>query len=277
VIRVRTLLASEAVSVDEIDHPDGVAHVDAPVEVSPHYSINFLERGSFSLVHDRRVWTIGSNELFLTVPGQVHQFVHHEEDRAPIDVCLAVCFTDLVHDEIRRELGDVGRRAPVVPLDNRLAYLRRRLRARMDGEHDTLAVDVLAAELIASARRTTVRKRYRPGQIDWYARRIDAARERLDSQFAADHTLAGLARDAGMSLFHFARVFRELAGEAPHRYLQRRRLEAARVELAGGRSVTDTCFAVGFRSLSHFITLFRRAYGQSPSAWARSRAGKRRE
>jgi AraC-like DNA-binding protein len=145
----------------------------------------------------------------------------------------------------------------------------------MNGEADALAVDVLAAELIAAAGRAADGKRYRPGQIDWYARRIDAARERLDREFAAEHTLAGLARDAGMSLFHFARVFRELAGEAPHRYLQRRRLEAARGELADGRSVTETCFVVGFRSLSHFITLFRRAYGAPPSVWAKTRAGKR--
>jgi AraC-like DNA-binding protein len=276
-IRVRTLLASEAVSVDTIDHPDGVAHVDPPVEVSPHYSINFLERGSFSLVHERRIWTIGPNELFLTVPGQAHQFVHQEEDRAPVDVCLAVCFRDLVRDEICHELGEVGRRAPVIRLDNRLAYLRYRLRTRIDGERDTLAVDVLAAELIAAAALATDRKRYWPAQIAWYARRIDAARERLDREFAADYTLAGLARDAGMSLFHFARVFRELAGEPPHHYLQRRRLEAARTQLRNGRSVTDTCFAVGFRSLSHFITLFRRAYGVSPSAWARTRKMQRPE
>jgi AraC family transcriptional regulator len=106
---------------------------------------------------------------------------------------------------------------------------------------------------------------YRPAQLAWYARRVDAVRERLDHDFAADHTLSRLASQTGMSPFHFARVFRELTGLPPHRYLLRRRLDAAAEQLRNGRSVTDTCFAAGFRSLSHFINVFRRTFGMSPS------------
>src|SRR2546422_820605 len=83
-----------------------------------------------------------------------------------------------------------------------------------------------------------------------------------------DHSalnLRGLARSAGMSPFHFARVFRELTDVPPHRYLVAVRLRAAVERLRQGESVTDTCFAVGFNSLGHFIEMFRRTYGVSPS------------
>src|SRR5204863_6223544 len=107
-------------------------------------------------------------------------------------------------------------------------------------------------------------------QLDWYTQRVDAARQTIEHHYAAEHSLSALARGAAMSPFHFARVFRELTGVPPHRYLVHVRLTAAAAALREGASVTDTCFAVGFRNLSHFIHAFRQAYGLTPSAFARS-------
>ena len=68
-----------------------------------------------------------------------------------------------------------------------------------------------------------------------------------------------------MSPFLFARVFRELIGMPPHKYLVRIRLQHARVLLESGMSVTDVCYAIGFNNLSHFIRTFRAYYGSVPS------------
>ena len=43
------------------------------------------------------------------------------------------------------------------------------------------------------------------------------------------------------------------------------RLAHADRRLRDGAGVTDTCFAVGFGSLSHFVTTFRRRYAIRPS------------
>lgn len=74
-----------------------------------------------------------------------------------------------------------------------------------------------------------------------------------------------------MSVFHFARIFGELEGRPPHRFLTDVRLAQAHARLRDGASVTDTCFAVGFGSLSHFVTTFRRRYGTRPSELGRAR------
>ncbi len=110
---------------------------------------------------------------------------------------------------------------------------------------------------------------YGEWQLGWYARRVDRAREKLDVDYSRDHKLASLAEEAGMSPFHFSRVFRELVGTPPHRYLVRRRLEVASKLLREGLSVSETCFSSGFTNLSHFVRSFRGYFGRSPSRFAK--------
>ena len=99
---------------------------------------------------------------------------------------------------------------------------------------------------------------------------MQAIRARLETDHAEAHSLAALGRQAGMSPYHLAHVFRELVGVPPHRYLLESRLRRASARLRDGESVTETCFAVGFSNLSHFIRLFRRRYGVTPSKYARA-------
>jgi AraC-like DNA-binding protein len=130
-----------------------------------------------------------------------------------------------------------------------------------------MTLDLLAGELLTATLDIDARRLYKPRQLSWYARRIDRARAQMDDNFASDQTLAALAREAGMSPFHFAHIFRALTGVPPHRYLIARRLEAAKRRLRDGDSVTNTCYAVGFRSLSHFITSFRSSLGCRPRSF----------
>ena len=184
----------------------------------------------------------GLADLFVTVPGQTFRYGHDAREHAPDDVCVAVCFKSDAHDEIGAfDVEALARRTPVVPLDNRRAYLRRRLLAHLSGPADSLAIDPLSGELLAATVAGTTSRLHRPAQLEWYARRIDAARRALDENYAADYTLSRLAGGAGMSPYHFARVFRELAGAPPHRYLLHRRLQAAADRLRAGATVTDTC------------------------------------
>ena len=101
-------------------------------------------------------------------------------------------------------------------------------------------------------------------------RRLCVARERLGDQFEDGPDLRELGRLAGISPHHLLRVFRRVFGETPHQYLTRRRIEHAKAALRAGRTVTDTCFDVGFSSLGSFSTRFRRLVGVAPIAYQRS-------
>jgi AraC-like DNA-binding protein len=170
-------------------------------------------------------------------------------------------------------VGALREHAPVIAVNNRRTYLQQRLAAHLVAGCDPLAMDLIAGELLHSALTDATpggaggagSGHYKASQLGWYAHRVDRAREELDEHYAREHSLAGLARTAGMSPYHFARIFRELSGLPPYRYLVRRRLNAAATRLRDGASVTDTCYAVGYRSLSRFIHAFRAATGMTPS------------
>jgi AraC-like DNA-binding protein len=87
----------------------------------------------------------------------------------------------------------------------------------------------------------------------------------LETRYAEPHSLTALGRAVGVSPFHLARIFRELTGSPPHRYLLRVRLARGAELLRQGVSVTETSFRCGFPNPSHFIRSFRRAFGVTPS------------
>ena len=83
-----------------------------------------------------------------------------------------------------------------------------------------------------------------------------------------DLTLTALAAVVNMSPYHFARLFRHSTGVPPHRFVVRQRIARARAFLATEElSIAQISGMVGFRTPSHFATVFRRVLGITPGAY----------
>jgi AraC family transcriptional regulator len=95
--------------------------------------------------------------------------------------------------------------------------------------------------------------------------------ELMDAQSNRQLTLDMLAREAGLSLTHFARAFKESVGRAPHQHLMTLRLDRARRLLqAPDAALSDVAARAGFADQSHFTRLFKRRFGVTPGAFVRS-------
>ncbi|SFP19832.1 AraC-type DNA-binding protein [Amycolatopsis rubida] len=82
-------------------------------------------------------------------------------------------------------------------------------------------------------------------------------------------TVADLADHVAMSPSAFAHLFREVTGMSPYQFVKRMRLDRARTLLVEeGLSVSEVAREVGYTSLSHFITEFKRHFGVTPRAYA---------
>lgn len=93
----------------------------------------------------------------------------------------------------------------------------------------------------------------------------------LREHLADQVQIKGLARLAALSPFYFIRMFKAQVGVPPHKYLTLVRMERAEELLrTSDLSVTQICHRVGFSSLSHFVTTFRKHAGMPPLEFRRS-------
>jgi AraC family transcriptional regulator len=96
--------------------------------------------------------------------------------------------------------------------------------------------------------------------------------EAMRADLARTPSLDELAAIAGLSPFHFQRMFRVSHGLSPAGHLEALRVEAARDLMRTGTGLAETALACGWSSQSHFTRAFRAATGVTPGAWRRGAA-----
>ena len=126
-------------------------------------------------------------------------------------------------------------------------------------------------ETAAAAQRDGFRpcRRCRPTETGLDARHaalVEAACRAID---AADEppTLADLARDAGMSRFHFHRIFRSITGVTPRAYAAAARARRVREELPRTATVTEAIYGAGFNSSGRFYAATDALLGMTPTSY----------
>jgi AraC-like DNA-binding protein len=98
---------------------------------------------------------------------------------------------------------------------------------------------------------------------------LSRARDLANAAFHLPLTVDKLAAEAGLSKYHFIRLFDSAFRATPYRYLHELRLEHARKRLeAGVRDIGALCEECGSQSLGSFSWAFKRRYGSSPRNFA---------
>lgn len=93
----------------------------------------------------------------------------------------------------------------------------------------------------------------------------------IDENLCGDLSVETLARQSGVSTFHFHRLFRADVGESPKQYVRRLRLERAALWLDGSRRpVTEVAFAAGYATHEAFTRAFKARFGVPPARFRRA-------
>ena len=95
--------------------------------------------------------------------------------------------------------------------------------------------------------------------------RVTRIARTIERRPSAQLPLSSLAREAGLSSYHFLRTFEHLTGMTPHQYILRARLREAAIRLAAEPAkILDIAFDCGFGDVSNFNRAFRAEFGISP-------------
>ncbi|MFN7153376.1 MAG: helix-turn-helix domain-containing protein [Acidovorax sp.] len=101
-----------------------------------------------------------------------------------------------------------------------------------------------------------------------YLRQIQEGIDFIEAHLESDIELVDVARAAGMSQWHFQRIFKALTNETLKTYIRSRRFAKALEQLTNTRlSVLDIALASGYETQESFTRAFRDCFRLTPSQY----------
>jgi AraC-like DNA-binding protein len=97
---------------------------------------------------------------------------------------------------------------------------------------------------------------------------IKRALQFIDKNLHKSLSLEQVARESGMSKYHFARTFKAVIGMTFKTYHNKKRIDVAKDLLKNNEMrITDVCYFLGFNDASYFNRVFRKHEGTTPSSY----------
>ncbi len=260
--------------ISVIDYRCATAPDEKPyVELHGDHSISYVRKGSFGYALRGETYELIAGSVLVGHPGD--EFMCTHDHHICGDECLAFHLTPEVVETIG-DKPDVWRTGGIPPLPE-LMVIGELAQGAAEGRND-MGLDEVGL-MFASRFVDTVsghKRRSRDAPARDRRRAVEAAMW-LDAHSQAEIDLDMTAKEAGLSPFHFLRLFSNVLGVTPHQYLVRSRLRhAARMLADDTRPITEIAFNVGFADLSNFVRTFHRAAGVSPRAFRQVAKGDRK-
>jgi AraC-like DNA-binding protein len=266
-----TLLARPSITVT--DFRCSAAPGDRPfVERHGCHSISYVRKGSFGYHSRGRSHDLVAGSVLIGLRGAEFTCTH---EHVCGDECLSFFLAAELVETIggQREAWQIGAAPPL----SELMVLGELAQAAAEGQSD-IGLDeighLLASRLVEVV---TGEKRKQANVTAKDRRRAVETALWLEANSASPLDLDDAAGQAGLSPFHFLRLFSRVLGVTPHQYLVRSRLKhAARLLAEDDRDVTAIAYDIGFGDLSNFVRTFHRAAGVSPLKFRQASRGVRK-
>jgi AraC family transcriptional regulator len=243
------------------------------VERHEAWSVSYVQRGSFGYRCQGIEYELVPGSVLAGRAGDEYLCTHDHHHGG--DECLAFFLGPEIVEEIdARRRAWQSRGAPPVAELIVLGELAGSVAAG-DSDLGLDEVGLAFASRFVDVAAGAPPRRARPAAKD--RRRAVESALWIDAHAAEPIDLQGVAGQAGLSPFHFLRIFSAALGVTPHQYLVRRRLcRAAQLLTEEDRQITDIAFETGFGDLSNFVRSFHRAAGVSPRGYRRAARGDRK-
>jgi AraC family transcriptional regulator len=248
----------------------GRIDVRLPALTVPAFGVNYgeslkLER---TLHGHRTSGSVAPGHLAILPPDADTRWIFNRT----ADVVLVYLSRDLLEKVVEEGVERDPRRVEIVPRflirDLVLEQTAHRLLKEIaePRPESCLAAEALAHSLVSHLLVTHSNLAVPPARVRPMApKRLKRVQEFVWANLDRPVSLREMAQAAGMSVFHFARGFKEATRSPPHRYLVEQRLLRARTLLHDPkRPIGDVARAIGYTH-SHFTALFTRSMGMAPS------------
>ena len=252
-------------------------------ELHSSFSLAIVTAGSFQYRASSKYNAATTGELMtpgsllLGNPGQSFECGH---EHGAGDCCLSFHFAPDYFERIAADAGASSnemdfrllRMPPLQALSPLIARACAGLAENLNAPWEEIGIQ-LAARTIQLAHGISSNQRHAaPSAVA----RVTQALRRIEQHPNADLSVVRLAREAGLTPYHFLRTFQQLTGVTPHQYILRARLREAAMRLvAESAKVLDIALDCGFGDVSNFNRAFRGEFGMNPRAYRQQRTSSR--
>lgn len=231
---------------------------------------NYCVEGDGWCELDGRRHGVRPGDLMVLPPQQAHSY-----GTAP-ERPWTVYWFHAAGDHVSSLIGELGvsPRMPIVRLgrDPRLVALFHELLPILEEDYAFPQL-LYASQLLTHLVGLMIRlQRQRLAEAPSARERVSATIRSMGNDLGGSVGVADLASRAGLSVSHYAELFRRLTGCSPKTYLGRLRLErAARLLQTTDDSVTSIARQLGFEDPLYFSRRFRAVHGIAPSDYRQGR------
>lgn len=268
VASVRFLHPSDTAGL-ELVYGAGVAN-EFHRHVHSSLCIGVVDSGTRIIRQEGTTTAIPENGLFVINPGTPHTCWSSDKEGHSYRI---ICADPEVVAAVVSQVSERGVPVPhfrdVFVSDTRLLEKVRQffsLQRQSDSilERESVFLSLITQLVLSQADQPPVPSRVKPQRAA-----IRRVCEFIRANYAEVPSLGQLAGIAGLSPFHFHRVFVQQVGVSPQDYLIQCRIDKARALLLKGHSIVSAALEVGFADQSHFTRFFNRVVGIPPGRYLR--------
>lgn len=239
-----------------------------PNHFHDHYVIGFIVNGRRLLRCNRQECMVCRGDIMLFNPHDAHRC--EQADKNALDYRCIHIQPDVMRQTVYEITGQnyLPRFTPPVLFRSDLASSLRELHLMILQERITFEKEELFFFLIEQLIRDYSEPV--PAQApETGVPEIQAACSYLEAHYADAVSLDELSAAAGLSKYHFLRLFTKEKGITPCSYLEAIRIGNAKRLLEGGMPPVEAAFQTGFSDQSHFTNFFKRLTGLTPRQYMR--------
>jgi len=236
------------------------------------FGVGVIERGALGFYYRGENVVAAEGRVNLVIPDEVHT----GQSATPLGWSYRMFYFGA--ETLRQAAAEMAGRAAAVPFftagvidDQALAGLIRATHRRL--EDRTVSLLERQSIFLHLLIRLIARHAAAPPPLHPTGREhrgVGRAIKYITARFGEEMAITELAAVAGLSPFHFIRVFTRATGLPPHAWLMQYRARRARGMLRRGLPIADAACRAGFADQSHLNRIFKRLFGYTPGQFSNS-------
>lgn len=252
-------------------------HLEAKIHSHDAWELYYVTHGHGKRTAGDTLWTFAEGDVVL-IPPLMHHRWEYEPASADADGCVRYLMAAFSHQlvercmavfpELRRRLSGLDFPTDALLFGPESSHAIRQTLRQMEGMDDLCRLSAMFTLLPVIFTSSDYTYTGKPMRIERDVRRMQKISEYVMAHYVHPITLDEIARETGMNRSAFCSYFKRCKGMTFSQFVTAYRFNTAcQLLKQSSKSISEICYLVGFNDFPHFVRVFTKAMGMSPTKY----------